>query len=164
VRRATDGSKFIVETYCAVVRLDRDDACQRLTRSRVARLATVTDDGAPHAVPICFVVDGDTVYSAVDDKPKTSTALKRLANVAANARASVLADRYDEDWSQLWWVRADGRARIVDAGSERERAIDQLRAKYPQYATHRLTDALLAVDVSSWTGWAASDTRRARGR
>ena len=76
--------------------------------ARVARLATVTPDGSPHVVPIVFAVDGDTIYTAVDGKPKRSRQLQRLANIAAHPRVTVLADRYDEDWSQLWWVRADG--------------------------------------------------------
>ena len=121
----------------------------------VARLATVRPDGTPHAVPICFTVIDDTLYSAIDEKPKSSAALQRLANVVANPHASVLADHYDRDWMQLWWVRADGAARVVADGAEREQAVAALRAKYPQYADHRLDEAVVAVDVSLWTGWAA---------
>ncbi len=122
----------------------------------VARLATVTAYGRPHVVPICFVVVGDTIYSAVDDKPKISPALRRLDNVAASPHAAVLADHYDDDWSQLWWVRVDGDAREVGPGDERDSAVAGLRAKYPQYRDHKLEDAVLAVDVSVWTGWAAA--------
>lgn len=113
-------------------------------------------------MPICFVAIGDTVYSAVDDKPKARPALRRLDNIAANRDVALLVDHYDDDWTTLWWVRADGTARIVDAKAERTDAIAALRAKYPQYASHALDGAVVAVDVSSWRGWAASDRRRAR--
>src|SRR5579875_3988162 len=89
-------------------------ARRRFAQARVARLATITPDGRPHLVPIVFAVHGDTVYSAVDAKPKRTGALARLANVAAHPQASVLADHYEEDWSALWWVRGDGRARVLE--------------------------------------------------
>ncbi len=147
------------------MRLDRDEGRRRLAEAPVARLATVRPDGRPHVVPMCFTIEGDTIYSAVDDKPKASPALQRLANVAAHAPATVLADHYDADWSRLWWVRADGDGREVTTAAERDRALSALRAKYPQYRDHRLVDAVLAVDVRVWTGWAATsdrDTRPAR--
>ena len=150
------------------MRLDRAEARRHVEGAPVARLATVTPSGDPHVVPICFVVLADTIYSAVDDKPKASPALQRLANVAANGRAAVLVDEYDTDWSRLWWVRADGDARQLgpDAGgAERAAAIDALRAKYAQYRDHALDGAVLAVEVSRWTGWAAApDTGPAPGR
>jgi PPOX class probable F420-dependent enzyme len=144
------------------VRLDGATARQRFVEARVAHLATVTPEIAPHVVPICFVVIGDTIYSAVDDKPKTTPALRRLANVDAHAATAVLVDDYDDDWSRLWWARADGRGRVVDDDDERDAAIAALRAKYAQYRDHRLSEAVLAVDVSSWSGWAASGTRPAQ--
>jgi PPOX class probable F420-dependent enzyme len=124
--------------------------------ARVAHLATVDPHGRPHLVPICFALEGDTLYSAVDDKPKRTTALARLANIAAHPQATVLVDHYDEDWSRLWWVRMRGLARVVDAGEERERAVAMLRAKYPQYVDHRLDGPVLAVDVDDWHRWPAS--------
>ena len=144
------------------MRLDRDEARRRFVDSDVARLATVTDDGRPHLVPICFVVVGDTLYSAVDGKPKATTALRRIENIVANDSACALVDVYDDDWNRLWWVRADGHARVVGDGAERDDAVHALRAKYPQYASHALTAAVVALDVSEWTGWAASETRPAR--
>src|SRR5437870_4804055 len=117
------------------MRLDPMDARRRFRDARVAHLATVGSDGAPHVVPVCFVVLDATVYSAVDDKPKASPALRRLDNVAAHDAVSILADHYDEDWTRLWWVRSDGRARLVTDGDERERAVVALRAKYEQYAS-----------------------------
>jgi PPOX class probable F420-dependent enzyme len=103
-----------------------------------------------------FAVDGDTIYSAVDAKPKRTTALARLANVAANPAVAVLADHYcDDDWSQLWWVRADGRGRVLSdpqVEGEIDRAIALLAERYPR---QRVRGAVLAVDVTRWSGWAA---------
>jgi PPOX class probable F420-dependent enzyme len=102
----------------------------RVAAARVARLATVTADGRPHVVPCCFALAADTVYSAVDAKPKTTLALRRLANVEANPAASLLVDHYDDDWSALWWVRLDGVARVVADQAERGSAVARLAAKY----------------------------------
>ncbi|GAA1898393.1 TIGR03668 family PPOX class F420-dependent oxidoreductase [Asanoa iriomotensis] len=126
----------------------------RFAAARVARLATVSAAGQPHLVPITFAVENDTVYSAVDAKPKRSTALRRLANVAANPRVSLLVDEYDEDWSRLWWARADGTARTLLADApEAMRAASLLAARYPAFA---LRGVVLAVDVNRWTGWTAA--------
>ena len=89
-------------------------ARRRFAAARVARLATADAAGRPHIVPVTFAVDGDVVYTAVDAKPKRGTALKRLANVAANPAVALLVDHYADDWNQLWWVRADGTGRVVD--------------------------------------------------
>jgi PPOX class probable F420-dependent enzyme len=125
---------------------------QRMAAARVARLATVRPDGTPHIVPCCFVLDGDTIYSAVDAKPKTTLALQRLANVRANPHASLVVDHYDDDWSQLWWIRVDGDARVV----ERDDAVALLQAKYPQYAQTPPLGALIAIGVTRWRAWTAS--------
>jgi len=95
-----------------------EQARERFAAARVARLATADRDGRPHIVPIVFALDGDRIYSAVDQKPKRTTALRRLANVAANPNVSLLVDDYDDDWDRLWWVRADGRATVLDPPSD----------------------------------------------
>ena len=112
-------------------------------------------DGRPHVVVCCFVLDGDVAYSAVDAKPKTTTDLQRLRNVAVNDGASLLVDHYDEDWRRLWWVRADGRARVVPVGPERERALGLLVDKYAQYREQPPAGPVLAVDVLHWCSWPA---------
>jgi PPOX class probable F420-dependent enzyme len=133
------------------------DARERFAAARVARLATVDGTGRPHLVPMVFAVDADTIYSAVDAKPKRSTALRRLANVAADPRVSVLVDHYDEEWTELWWVRADGTARVLPAAdTEGQRAIALLAARYPQYAQTPPPGPVLAVDVTRWSAWAAA--------
>ena len=122
----------------------------------VGRLATVRRDGRPHVVPICFVVTNDVVYSAVDNKPKRHRHLQRISNVAATGAASLLIDEYDDDWSRLWWVRLDGRARLVDNTVGAERAIRLLCDKYPQYRDQPPSGPVLAVDVERWVGWSAT--------
>src|ERR1700709_1784577 len=100
--------------------------------ARIARLATAGADSRPHLVPLVFAVEGDTVYSAVDDvKPKATTRLRRLANIAANPAVALLADHYeDDDWAALWWVRADGNARLLEPGDpEAARACGLLAAR-----------------------------------
>lgn len=125
----------------------------RFAAAPVARLATVTPEGHPHVVPIVFAVDGDVIYTAVDGKPKSTQRLRRLANIAANPSVSVLVDHYADDWSQLWWVRADGVASIVADGPEFDRGLALLRAKYPQYESVSLDGPALVVAVQKWTSW-----------
>ena len=126
---------------------------ERFAAAPVARLATVTPDGHPHVVPIVFAVDGDVVYTAVDGKPKSSARLQRLANIAANPRVTIVVDHYADDWSQLWWVRADGTAAVWSDGPECERGLALLRAKYPQYEQVSLDGPVIAVAVEKWTSW-----------
>lgn len=121
----------------------------------MARLATVDADGAPHIVPVTFALDGGRIVMAVDAKPKRGTRLRRLANVAANPRVSLLVDEYDEDWDRLWWARADGVGRVVDDGPDLARALALLRERYPQYATVALVGPAVVVEVERWVGWSA---------
>ena len=80
--------------------------------------------------------------------------LLRFRNIARNPAVSLLVDEYDEDWQRLWWVRADGIARVIDAGPERDTAIRLLRAKYPQYAEwSEPFGAATVMDMSRWTSW-----------
>jgi PPOX class probable F420-dependent enzyme len=127
----------------------------RLTSARVARLATTDPDGRPHLVPIVFAVDGDTLYTAVDRKPKRSRTLRRIENARARPDVTILVDRYDEDWSRLWWIRLRGRARVLDAGDERQRALQLLAEKYPQYEDEPPDGPVLAVDVTETRAWSA---------
>jgi PPOX class probable F420-dependent enzyme len=111
----------------------RAQARRRFAAAEVARLATVDGRGSPHLVPIVFVLAGETIYSVVDAKPKRTGDLQRLRNVRSNPRASVLVDHYDaSDWSALWWVRADGVARVLEPSEpEAQRAVGLLRGRYP---------------------------------
>jgi PPOX class probable F420-dependent enzyme len=128
----------------------------RLTAARVARLATLDPDGRPHLFPIVFALDGDTLYSAVDRKPKRSRLLRRIENARARAEVTILVDNYEEDWGRLWWIRLRGRARVLDTGEELERALTLLGEKYPQYGDDPPTGPVLAVDVTEVREWSAN--------
>jgi PPOX class probable F420-dependent enzyme len=127
----------------------------RLTAARVARLATTDPDGRPHLVPIVFALDGETLYSAVDRKPKRSTKLRRVENARVRPDVTVLVDHYEDDWSRLWWIRLRGRARVLDEGEERERALELLAEKYPQYRREPPGGPVLAVDVTDVRTWSS---------
>jgi PPOX class probable F420-dependent enzyme len=137
----------------------RDEALALAAAARVGRLATVRPDGAPHVVPVVFVLfaerDGLRIYWAVDDKPKLSTSLVRLRNISENPRVEVVVDMYDEDWSRLWWVRLLGTARVVSRDDERISALDGLAAKYEPYRRDPPSGDVVAIDVIDvrwWTG------------
>jgi PPOX class probable F420-dependent enzyme len=143
--------------------MDEEEMRRRVHDARVARLATVTPGGRPHLVPCCFALDDgprarepgsrDVVYSAVDAKPKTTNALRRLDNLRANPHAALLVDHYADDWSTLWWVRIDGEGRILDDGPERAAALAILTAKYPVYVDQPPSGAVIAIDVGGWRAW-----------
>jgi PPOX class probable F420-dependent enzyme len=135
--------------------VDETEMRNRFGRARVGRLATANAEGRPHLVPLCFVLVDDRIVSVVDAKPKRTQQLRRLSNIRAQPRVSVLVDEYDEDWSRLWWVRADGTARVVESGPERESAVDSLTAKYPQYREQRPAGPVVEITVDRWVGWAS---------
>jgi PPOX class probable F420-dependent enzyme len=135
--------------------MDQIRARRHLDEAAVAHLATVGDDRKPHLVPVTFARDGDTVYFAVDQKPKRTADLQRLRNIAANPAIALLVDQYDDDWRRLWWVRVDGRARVLDAGPESERALDLLANRYRQYREQRPRGPVVAIAIERLTGWAA---------
>ena len=128
----------------------------RVADSRVARLATLDSDGRPHLVPITFVLIGETLYSAVDAKPKRSRALRRIENARRRPDVAVLVDHYDDaDWTRLWWVRLRGRARVLDGGEEAGHALAVLAEKYEQYRAAAPGPPVLAIDVDEWRAWTA---------
>jgi PPOX class probable F420-dependent enzyme len=137
------------------VRLDPAEARALFASAPVARLATVRPDGSPHIVPVCFAFSGETIYTAVDHKPKATAALARLRHIAAEPRVALLADRYEDDWSRLWWVRVDGDASIADSRQEREAASAALAAAYPQYADRPPQGPVIAVRPRRFSGWRA---------
>jgi len=149
-----------------------------LAAARTATLATIAPDGRPRLVPICFVVGVDDsagrarLYSALDEKPKSSAdpaALARVRDLLARPEATLLVDRWSEDWDRLGWVRLDARADVLEpAGGEAEEhdaAVAALRAKYPQYAAHRLEDRpVLRFTVERAVSWGdLAPVRVARG-
>jgi len=133
--------------------MDIAEARRRVESARVGRLGTVTAEGQPHLVPCCFVLQEDVVYTAVDAKPKSSLALRRIDNISAHAWASLLVDHYEEDWSALWWVRLDGTGRVVDSGDEIAQAKRGLAAKYPQYENVAIPGPVIGISVKRWRAW-----------
>jgi PPOX class probable F420-dependent enzyme len=131
------------------------DAAAMFAESPVAMLATVGPDAAPHIVPVVFAVHGDVVYTAVDAKRKSTRRLRRLANIEANPQVSLLVDHYEDDWSQLWWVRADGEAAVHYSGEEMASGYALLRKKYVQYQRIALDGPVVTVDVKRWSSWQA---------
>ncbi|WP_017539907.1 TIGR03668 family PPOX class F420-dependent oxidoreductase [Nocardiopsis halophila] len=124
--------------------------------SRVARLATVSADGQPHCVPVTFAVEGDTAAIAIDHKPKSTMRLKRLSNIEQNPKVCLLADEYSDEWSRLWWARADGTAYVVHEGEPRDRALAQLLDRYREYRAAPPTGPVILIEVFRWSGWSAT--------
>lgn len=133
------------------------EAVEFLTGSRVARLATVRPDGRPHIVPITFAVTGDTIVTMVDQKPKTTFRLQRLANIEARPSVSLLVDEWSEDWDRLRWVRVDGSAVIHQDGETWELARDALVAKYSQYRDYPPEGVAIAISIDHVMGWASTE-------
>jgi PPOX class probable F420-dependent enzyme len=137
--------------------VDLGDAWERVVPARVARLATIGPDGWPDLVPVTFALVGDTsaarIVIAVDHKPKTTRRLQRLANVAARPDVSVLIDHYDDDdWSNLWWIRVDGRGRVAP--------VDDMAAlvdKYSPYQHARPAGPVIEIEIARWQWWSAVD-------
>jgi PPOX class probable F420-dependent enzyme len=144
--------------------VDEENMRERVAAARVGRLATLGAERRPHLVPICFALEGETLYSAVDEKPKRSKRLKRLKNIRRHPDVTVLVDHYEEDWTRLWWVRLDGVATVLEQGLERERALELLQAKYEQYRAEPPTGPVIAVRVARWRAWSSIGQGVPRGR
>jgi PPOX class probable F420-dependent enzyme len=145
------------------MRMRQESARLLFEQARVARLATVGSAGEPHLVPVTFAVIGTAesdsagmIVFAVDHKPKSTTALRRLENIAANPRVAFLVDSYQEDWEQLWWVRADADAAVL-TGAVRESALAALTAKYVQYQQVPPKAVVIGAEVTAWSGWRFAD-------
>ncbi|MFG2025884.1 TIGR03668 family PPOX class F420-dependent oxidoreductase [Streptomyces sp. NPDC048825] len=142
--------------------MDEAEARQWFAEARVARLATSDAEGRPHLVPLVFARRGDEIVTAIDWKPKRPGRVKRLDNIAVHPEVCLLVDAYDEDWDRLWWVRADGTARVVqpdapetDARDEYAAAVELLRQKYAQYRQRPPGGPVIVVSVRRWHGWRA---------
>ncbi|PZF79836.1 TIGR03668 family PPOX class F420-dependent oxidoreductase [Jiangella anatolica] len=140
------------------MRLTPDVCRQRMAAARVAHLATAGSDGHPHLVPVTFALVSssgvDRVAIAIDQKPKSTLALRRLRNIAENPRVAIMCDHYAEDWTQLWWVRGDGRAIVVDDGAGRDGALVALSLRYGQYRDDPPRGPIILIEITAWSGWA----------
>jgi PPOX class probable F420-dependent enzyme len=130
---------------------------RKLDAARVARLATLDARQGPHLVPICFAYDGAVFYSAIDRKPKrvSPNRLARMKNIKKNTQVALLVDEYNEDWTRLWYVLVWGKAELVSEAVDRKRALECLRAKYPQYAAGMLADdaPIIRITPQRITAW-----------
>jgi PPOX class probable F420-dependent enzyme len=126
-----------------------------LAHQRIAHLATADSRAVPHVVPVCFAMSDATLYITIDEKPKrSSTALKRLRNIAENPAVAVVVDRYYEDWVMLGWVMLHGRAEILTDGREHEDAQTLLRSRYPQLRAMQIAQyPVIAVRIDRTTSW-----------
>lgn len=151
------------------MRLSSSEARRRFEASPTATLGTVDPEGRPHLVPVTYVLTADEhVYIAVDAKPKRTTQLKRLSNIAANPNVSLLVDEYADDWERLWWVRADGTAAVrafaelpalhTPADGPESGLLAAFRHRYPWYAEHPPIGPVIDIAVTRWSGWAFADT------
>lgn len=140
------------------MRLDESSALARFGEARVARLATITESGQAHLVPITFSIDERCVYTMVDHKPKRSNSLKRLANISAHPAVSILVDHYDDEWTRLWWVRLDGSAAVESSGQEWDAARRLLADKYPQYRNQPPEGPAIAISIENVVWWEWSNT------
>lgn len=135
--------------------MDRAELERRVAAARVACLATLDPDGRANLVPVCFAYAEGRLYSAVDRKPKRTSALRRLQNVRERPSVTLLLHRYDEDWEALWWIRLRGLGRVVEDAAERDHALALLLAKYAQYRAAPPEGPVLAVEVEEWRAWEA---------
>ncbi len=123
---------------------------------RVARLATVSPNGEPHVIPVCFVLAEESVYITIDQKPKRdhSKPLQRLRNIAAHSSVALVVDHFEEDWTQLGWVMLRGAAEVLESGEEHDTAQTLLKTRYPQYREMELGALpVIAIRVSRVTAW-----------
>jgi len=133
-----------------------EDQRRFLAHHRVAHLATADRAAVPHVVPVCFAVLRRTLYVTIDEKPKRAVGgeLKRLRNIAENPAVAVVVDRYDENWKRLGWVMLRGRAEVLGAGTEHDRAQALLTARYPQLESMDIAHLpVIAVRIERVTSW-----------
>lgn len=126
------------------------------TEQRVAHLATADAHACPHVMPVCFAIEGATLYITIDEKPKAraATALKRLRNIAENPAVAIVVDRYDEDWSRLGWLLIRGRAEVLARGEQHDAAQALLRARYPQLRAMQIAQyPVIAIRIERASSW-----------
>ncbi len=122
-----------------------------LDEARSAVMTTISDDGAAHSVPVVFAVVNDEILSPIDHKPKSGQKLARVKNLERDDRVTLLADKWDEDWTRLGWVMVQGAA-VVDTEPRVEEMRD-LNARYPQYDPGERHDALIHIQPKRLLWW-----------
>ena len=136
-----------------------------IDEARIARLAQLDFEQQVHAIPFVFVRLDKTLYSPVDGKPKRHAKLSRLAWVEEAPSVTVLIDEYQEDWTQLWWLRIYGEAKVIRADAPNWDLIaEKLRERYPQYAAppsgvelFNGEPTMLSIEIGRWRSWFAEN-------
>ena len=128
-----------------------------LRSARTGHLATADAKGRPQVVPVCFVFDGQAIYSVLDAKPKTTPLrqLRRVKNILANPQVSLVVDHYEENWDKLQYILVSGDAELLESDEKWVVAIAMLREKYPQYQAMDLDQSpvikITPVGYSPWS-------------
>jgi len=128
-----------------------------LRSARTGHLATADAKGRPQVVPVCFVFDGQAIYSVLDAKPKTTPLrqLRRVKNILANPQVSLVVDHYEENWDKLQYILVSGDAELLESDERWAVAIAMLREKYPQYQAMDLDQSpvikITPVRYSPWS-------------
>jgi PPOX class probable F420-dependent enzyme len=139
------------------MRLSPSQARSRLADADHGVLCTVHPERGVDAVPVVFVLDGEGYLGVPIDevKPKSSTRLQRQRNLEADPRATLLVEHWDaDDWSRLWWVRAQLRWQPNESETRSAALADLLAGRHPQYHDHPFT-RVLVLRLVGITGWAA---------
>ena len=143
------------------VQTDLQTVLPRIQAARSAHLATASADALPHLIPVVFALHAGAIYIPIDQKPKTTTKIRRLRNIQENPPAALLIDQYHDDWTKLWWILLRGPAQILHPQprdpAEAAAAIAALRTRYPQHARHDLEHLpLIRLTITQITHWSAS--------
>lgn len=141
--------------------LDHRESRRRLQAHDHGVLSTRHDTRGVDAVPVVYAVTDDHVGIPIDVvKAKSATRLQRERNLAADPRAGLLVQHWDaDDWSKLWWVRAQLRWFTADPHLEGTLA-DVLADRYVQYRDRPFVRVLVfeVVDLNGWCAEPASGT------
>lgn len=131
-----------------------ENARELLHEARRAVLVTIDPMGSASAVPVCFALRDADIVTPVDAKPKAGRRLARLKNLDAHPAATVLFDRWDEDWRRLAWVMVKGTGRVEPPGT----GSDELAARYAQYKSSPPPGEVIVVRPQRVLWWAWSES------
>ena len=133
-------------------------ACvERIRSAGHGVLATLNAARGVDAVPVVFAWDSGRILVPVDTvKPKRSTNLRRVRNVQDDPRCVLLVDHYSDDWDELWWVRVDGWASVIEDERGLQEPLDVLASRYEQYRVRRPAGPVILIQADHWKGWSSS--------
>lgn len=141
--------------------LSAERSLERLAANDHGALATLHADRGADVVPVVYaVIDGHLGVPVDVVKPKSSTRLQRERNLEADPRATLLVEHWDrDDWTTLWWVRANlrwlGNGSRPSVAALADRLADRLAQRHEQYRDRPFTDVLV-FDIVATTGWSAN--------